>query len=64
MMGPPGHVFGFGTYGRVGSFWVWGNYGGRVAPLENPLGVLEALGPLGTLCVALCGDKVRMHGIR
>ena len=58
-MGPPGHVFGFGTYGRVGSFLVWGTYGGWVATLENPFGTLEALETLGTLCVALCGDKVR-----
>ena len=53
-MGPPGHVFGFGTYGRVGSFLVLGTYGGWVATLENPLGTLEALETLGTLCVALC----------
>ena len=58
-MGPPGHVFGFGTYGRVGSFLVLGTYGGWVATLENPFGTLEALETLGTLCVALCGDKVR-----
>ena len=60
-MGPPGHVFGFGTYGRVGSFFVLGTYGGWVATLENPLGTLEALETLGTLCVALCGDKVRTN---
>ena len=60
-MGPPGHVFGFGTYGRVGSFLVLGTYGGWVATLENPFGTLEALETLGTLCVALCGNKVRMH---
>ena len=47
-MGPPGHVFGFGTYGRVGSFFVLGTYGGWVATLENPFGTLEALEtPLG-----------------
>ena len=60
-MGPPGHVFGFGTYGRVGSFLVLGTYGGWVATLENPFGTLEALETLGTLCVALCGDKVRTN---
>ena len=60
-MGPPGHVFGFGTYGRVGSFFVLGTYGGWVATLENPFGTLEALETLGTLCVALCGDKVRTN---
>ena len=60
-MGPPGHVFGFGTYGRVGSFFVLGTYGGWVATLENPFGTLVALETLGTLCVALCGNKVRMH---
>ena len=53
-MGPPGHVFGFGTYGRVGIFFVLGTYGGWVATLENPFGTLEALETLGTLCVALC----------
>ncbi len=58
-MGPPGHVFGFGAYGRVGSFFVLGTYGGWVATLENLFGTLEALETLGTLCVALCGDKVR-----
>ena len=58
-MGPPGHVFGFRTYGRVGSFFVLGTYGGWVATLENPFGTLEAVETLGTLCVALCGDKVR-----
>ena len=58
-MGPPGHVFGFGTYGRVGSFLVLGTYGGWIATLENPFGTLEALETLGTLCVAVCGDKVR-----
>ena len=57
-MGPPGHVFGFGSYGRVGCFLVWGTYGGWVATLENPFGTLEALETLGTLCVALCGNKV------
>ena len=60
-MGPPGHVFGFGTYGRVGSFFVLGTYGGWVATLENPFGTLEALETLGTLCVALCGNKVRTN---
>ena len=60
-MGPPGHVFGFGTYGRVGSFFVLGTYGGWVATLENPFGTLEALETLGTLCVALCGDKLRTN---
>ena len=60
MMGPPGHVFGFGTYGRV-FFFVLGTYGGWVATLENPFGTLEALETLGTLCVALCGDKVRTN---
>ena len=40
-------------------FFVLGTYGGWVATLENPFGTLEALETLGTLCVALCGDKVR-----
>ena len=43
----------------MGSFLVWGTYGGWVATLENPFGPLEAMETLGTLCVALCGDKVR-----
>ena len=60
-MGPPGHVFGFGTYGRVSIFFVLGTYDGWVATLENPFGTLEALETLGTLCVALCGDKVRTN---
>ena len=61
-MGPPGHVFGFGTYGRVGIFFfVLGTYGGWVATLENPYGTHEALETLGTLCVALCGHKVRTN---
>ena len=60
-MGPPGHGFGFGTYGRVGSCFVLGTYGGWVATLENPFGTLEALETLGTLCVALCGVKVRTN---
>ena len=63
-MGPPGHVFGFGTYGRVGSFFVLGTYGGWVATLENPFGTLEALETLRTLCVAFCGNKVGMHELR
>ena len=42
-----------------GFFFVLGTYGGWVATLENPFGTLEALETLGTLCVALCGDKVR-----
>ena len=40
---------------------VLGTYGGWVATLENPFGTLEALETLGTLCVALCGDKVRTN---
>ena len=43
----------------MGSFFVLGTYGGWVATLENPFGTLEALETLGTLGVALCGDKVR-----
>ena len=42
-------------------FFVLGTYGGWVATLENPFGTLEAVETLGTLCVALCGDKVRTN---
>ena len=42
-------------------FFVLGTYGGWVATLENPFGTLEALETLGTLCVALCGDKGRTN---
>ena len=74
-MGPPGHVtdvgdgpsgawFCFWNLWTGGQFLVLGTCGGWVATLENPFGTLEALETLGTLCVALCGDKVRMHGIR
>ena len=64
-MAPPGHVFGFGAYGRVGSFFVLGTRGGWGATLENPFGTLEPLETLGALlCVAFCGNKVRMHELR
>ena len=71
-MGPPGHVTDVGDGPSGACFWfsdLWtggdffsgggGTYGGWVATLENPFGTLEALETLGTLCVALCGDKVR-----
>ena len=71
-MGPPGHVTDVGDGPSGACFWFWdlwtggqflvlGTYGGWVATLENPFGTLEALETLGTLCVALCGDKVRTN---
>ena len=72
-MGPPGHVTDVGDGPSGACFWlggpmdgwvvffVLGTYGGWVATLENPFGTLVALETLGTLCVALCGDKVRTN---
>ena len=44
-----------------GHFFVLGTYGGWVETLGNPLGTLEAPETLVTLCVALCGDKLRTN---
>ena len=69
--GPSGAWFWFWDLWTGGQFLAWGTYGGWVATLENPFGTLEALEnpfgtlealeTLGTLCVALCGVKVRTN---